>query len=131
MSIYQRISRGTVNEDGSVFWRYARASGKVYECWVSADKYRTLKEEERIRSYRKNHKDRYGLNSDDVESMKSEHDFCVMCGQEYNMIQIPVVDHDHTTGKVRGIICVKCNTMLGFAKDNLGTLSNAISYLSG
>lgn len=39
------------------------------------------------------------------------------------------VDHCHTTGKVRGLLCTKCNTMLGMADDNIATLNKAISYL--
>lgn len=39
------------------------------------------------------------------------------------------VDHDHNTGKVRGLLCTKCNTMLGMADDNTATLQMAISYL--
>jgi hypothetical protein len=39
------------------------------------------------------------------------------------------VDHDHTTGKVRGILCQRCNQMLGCANDNVEVLLSAIEYL--
>ncbi len=39
------------------------------------------------------------------------------------------VDHDHATGKIRGLLCNSCNQMLGKAKDNLTILQNAIEYL--
>jgi hypothetical protein len=40
------------------------------------------------------------------------------------------VDHCHETGKVRGLLCHRCNTMLGHAKENLETLKNAINFLT-
>ena len=40
------------------------------------------------------------------------------------------VDHCHKTGKVRGLLCLRCNTILGHAKDNIETLKNAIDFLS-
>lgn len=41
----------------------------------------------------------------------------------------PVVDHCHTTGKVRGIICNECNRGLGYFRDNIVALQNAATYL--
>ena len=39
------------------------------------------------------------------------------------------VDHCHTTGKVRGILCNPCNTSLGKVRENITTLTNMIEYL--
>ena len=50
---------------------------------------------------------------------------CSICKKE----AFRVVDHCHTTGEIRGFICSPCNSMLGYAKDNIKTLENAIQYL--
>jgi len=41
------------------------------------------------------------------------------------------VDHCHSTGVVRGILCACCNPALGGFKDDIKILNNAISYLVG
>lgn len=38
-------------------------------------------------------------------------------------------DHDHHTGKVRGLLCVGCNSMLGRVHDSVATFQNAVQYL--
>lgn len=74
---------------------------------------------------------RYGITNEEVMQMHEQRNFkCDICGKEtdhrYNKL---CVDHSHTTGKVRGLLCFSCNTVLGNAKDNIQTLQNAISYL--
>lgn len=39
------------------------------------------------------------------------------------------VDHDHKTGKVRGLLCRRCNDFLGKIKDNRETLARLVEYL--
>lgn len=39
------------------------------------------------------------------------------------------IDHNHQTGKVRALLCGKCNTILGMAGDNIEILRNAVDYL--
>ena len=41
------------------------------------------------------------------------------------------VDHDHSTGKVRGLLCDTCNRSLGLLKDNVNILTRAVDYLQG
>ncbi len=41
------------------------------------------------------------------------------------------VDHCHTTGKIRGILCFKCNTSIGLVENNPELLNNIKNYLEG
>lgn len=50
---------------------------------------------------------------------------CTICGDETNL----VVDHDHKTNKIRGMLCNKCNKGLGLFKDNPDFLLYARIYL--
>lgn len=42
-----------------------------------------------------------------------------------------VVDHDHATGKLRALLCHRCNCGLGYFKDNLALMHRAVAYLGG
>lgn len=58
---------------------------------------------------------------------------CKICSIKFDSIpgrlSKPVIDHDHSTGKVRGLVCHPCNVCMGLAKDNVQTLQKMIEYL--
>lgn len=54
---------------------------------------------------------------------------CGVCGD--TLAGSFVVDHDHATGEVRGLLCQSCNKLLGFAFDSVDRLQGAIRYLKG
>ena len=70
---------------------------------------------------------RYNLMPEEYERLLIEQGGkCKICGDE--MIE-PYVDHDHQTLKVRGLLCIKCNAVLGMARDDVKILLKAVDYL--
>lgn len=76
----------------------------------------------------------YGITLDEYNTMlEAQGGVCAICKGTEGMsrdVQM-AVDHCHTTGKVRGILCSHCNRGLGFFKDNIESLKAAIKYLGG
>lgn len=74
----------------------------------------------------------YGLSAETYKEMLAQQNSsCKICKtHENNLKRRLFVDHCHETGKVRGLLCQYCNTMLGNAKDNVLVLQSAINYLS-
>ena len=74
---------------------------------------------------------KYGIDVDDYDRMvESQNNKCKICGtDEPRGVGGWKVDHCHTTGKVRGLLCNNCNVGLGYFKDNIEYLEAAIQYL--
>jgi len=65
------------------------------------------------------------------ELLKEQNGCCAICGRtEDETGKKHAIDHDHSTDKVRGALCVGCNSGLGFFGDNIRLLQKAIEYLS-
>lgn len=74
----------------------------------------------------------YGMTLEEYDSRFAAQDGgCAICGTPPAAGRGLHVDHDHTTGQVRGLLCQPCNTMLGGAKDSAQTLAKGIAYLEG
>jgi hypothetical protein len=89
---------------------------------------RKIKPTQRVRQLR----DKYGLEIEEYECLAIDQNFCCkICGihQEQCASGHLSVDHDHITGQIRGLLCPRCNSLIGFAQDNTRVLIQAISYL--
>lgn len=101
---------------------------QVKRQWVerNRDTVRDLKQ-------RNNLKRHYGLSLEDYQQMlASQGGGCAICASPHSKRpKMPrlVVDHDHKTGKVRGLLCSPCNVALGMLGDNLDLLTKAREYL--
>ncbi len=72
---------------------------------------------------------KYGITLADVEAMtEAQGGLCKICRipQERTLC----VDHDHKTGRVRGLLCFACNRGIGSLRDNTSILHASIRYLS-
>jgi hypothetical protein len=69
----------------------------------------------------------YGITLDDYHEMVRRQDGkCAICGKAETPLK---VDHNHHTGKVRGLLCHLCNAMIGCAREDLAILACAAAYL--
>ena len=80
---------------------------------------------------------RYGVEAADVESFRlAQGDCCAICGVASSDVPHKsfkhnplVIDHNHETGEMRGLLCPTCNLLLGHAKDSPELLEKAALYL--
>lgn len=73
---------------------------------------------------------RFGMTLDEYSKMiVKQKNLCAICFKACDKNKNLSIDHNHTTGKVRGLLCNLCNAMIGFSKENITNLQNAIKYL--
>ena len=84
----------------------------------------------------------YGISKEQYMALLEAQNYkCKICGltsssqaAKVGRKKVPsalAVDHCHQTGRIRGLLCVNCNSMLGMARDNPTLLLRAIQYLKG
>lgn len=71
----------------------------------------------------------YGITVEEYDAlMAKQGSCCALCGKASKKLD---VDHDHDTGKVRGLLCRACNVALGNLGDSVAGLTRALDYLKG
>jgi len=114
----------------NILWRKQNPKGYI----LAAAKYR---ENNRPKLAEYKLKTRYHITPDRYDQMVAiQNNCCAICGQpekalhnKTKKIQKLAVDHNHTTGEVRGLLCQDCNRGIGKFHENVSSLENAIKYL--
>lgn len=71
----------------------------------------------------------YGITLAEYEAMRDEQgDACAVCRGRDAHCDLHV-DHDHASGRVRGLLCYRCNMTVGMARDSADILRAAAAYL--
>jgi hypothetical protein len=74
---------------------------------------------------------KFGLTVEEYNAISfSQNEVCAICQQKCDTGYNLAVDHNHKTGKIRGLLCKNCNTSIGLLKEDIKVLENAIIYLS-
>jgi len=78
-------------------------------------------------------KSEYGISPEEFYGfIISQENKCFTCGKYFNHDGKKTnfgIDHCHSTGRVRGLLCFHCNSAIGMVRENLTTLENMIRYL--
>ena len=73
---------------------------------------------------------KFGLTIEDFDNMfKAQNGTCAICKEACTRHKRLSVDHDHSTGKVRGLLCHRCNCAIGLLRDRSDLLETAAAYL--
>ena len=75
----------------------------------------------------------YGMQMSDFEDLMAiQNGRCAICGmaEDGDKNHFPLVDHNHTTGMVRGLLCMNCNQGIGKFHDDPNLLMSAATYLA-
>ncbi|WP_339754204.1 endonuclease VII domain-containing protein [uncultured Marinobacter sp.] len=71
----------------------------------------------------------YGINAEQHRKfLEAQNGSCAICLASFEGRRT-CVDHCHKSGRVRGLLCAKCNSAIGFLSDSTDALRRAIEYL--
>lgn len=105
------------------------------------DEHPEVVERARARERRKYHEDplkargerlryKYGITLDEYREMEAQQGgVCAICGQKCKTGRDLAVDHNHTTGEVRALLCGKCNKGIGLFDEKPELFAAAVAYL--
>lgn len=131
----QDFTKDSSKSDGlSIYCKYCKRKGDKAYKKSRPEKQKEYKKRYKPTSYLTDRaymlKLRYGMTLKDFDDLfESQGRKCALCRSEKSDAKNFVVDHDHKTGVVRGILCSYCNRALGMFKDDIEVLNKAIRYL--
>jgi len=137
LGLEKQCKRCFVKKPLSLFFKDSRAKDKKRAYCKQCDRIRadSWKEsnKERVAQYNSNYKLQYnyGLSIEEYEELLSkQNNKCAICNTDQKDLKRKlVVDHCHSSNKIRGLLCSHCNVGIGMLKENQDNLVAAIQYL--
>lgn len=131
---YKKCTVCKQNKKLSSFGKHIRCKDGIRtQCKECHKTYQNKYSKSRPEKIREQHYRReFGITTEDYNRMlKEQNNQCMICKRSDNHKRNRHfhVDHCHSTGKVRGLLCQKCNMGLGMFDDNLELIKTAVSYL--
>lgn len=106
----------------SEFWRDAsRFDGYHYRCATCQHRHEKSYQLQKA----------YGITLEEYDRLlTAQGNVCAICNGKQQGTRSLAVDHDHTTGEVRGLLCHNCNRAIGLFADDPDRLLTAVNYLT-
>jgi hypothetical protein len=119
---YYEANREEITAKQKAYREANREPIKAYE----ENRREAIKTKDKRKQYRRE----YGITPEQIEAMMTRQDSrCAICRTAFTLVPIHV-DHCHSTGRIRGLLCRDCNWGLGYFRDDAALLWNAIKYLA-
>lgn len=144
-NFYKQMSRGKTlvksyckqcTKEASRLWHFNNRDKSISKCKKFNSENRDLiriKTKLTAEQAREKHlKSTYGITTLDFNKLLEQQNYgCAICKVTVysSSIKQLYVDHCHKTNKVRGLLCIYCNTLLGYAKEDINNLKASIEYL--
>ena len=115
---------------------FCKASNTAFGISIYCKECQRKKSKVRYKTHKNEHinnglKKKYGITLVDyTKLLNKQNNQCLICGKKSSESKRRLaVDHDHETGKIRGILCEERNRGIGIFKDSIDRLNNSINYL--
>lgn len=87
--------------------------------------------EQRRRIHHRSEWKSYGLDVDECELVYYSTKKCDVCGTIFEGKIQRSLDHDHSTKRIRGVLCANCNLAVGLLNDDPALLAKSVKYMEG
>lgn len=115
--------------------KHVERNNKVLKDKVARKEYSRKQYLKTIDSFRRrNLKNCFGITVEEYKAILDKQDNkCALCDKDFEGLASRLIhlDHCHTTNRIRGILCMKCNVALGMLGDNEESFIKVLAYLRG
>jgi DNA repair exonuclease SbcCD ATPase subunit len=133
MKQWRKDNKETVQQESRDYYDAHREKILAYLAVYRRDNKETLAVKQKENQHRYRLSEVYGITEEEYAALLSaQGGKCAVCGGDNSSSRLSThlfVDHDHKTGKIRGLLCNNCNMALGFARENPDILLKLRAYL--